>query len=195
MKHSVASCSTDDPSRTKIARAKVSILEVDQGKRCSASAKAAILQDLKKLGKLDLDQGLTRRSLRRERTATAARTTDFGPCILQREFKTVNGPVVYPVLNPLAMLLLAMSTSLRYSQYVREAIARAGRPSAANPWSFVIYIDEVTCGNAMAARKSARRAVQGVYWALWQLGERALCADSCWFELVAFPTATKSNGR
>ena len=85
---------------------------------------------------------------------------------------------------------MAMSESARYIKYVREAIVRVGRPSVAHPWSFVIYVDEVTCGNALASHKSARRAVQGVYWALWQLGERALSDDSCWFELVAFQTET-----
>ena len=79
MQHSIASGSTDDPSRTKTARTKVSILEIGQCKRCNASAKAAILQDVKQLGRLDLHHGLDRRSLRRERTATAPRTTDFGP--------------------------------------------------------------------------------------------------------------------
>ena len=71
----------DDPSRTKSARTNVRILEIGQGKRCSASAKAAILQDLKQLGHLIIQQGIDRRSIRRERTATAARTTEFGPCI------------------------------------------------------------------------------------------------------------------
>lgn len=31
--------------------------------------------------------------------------------------------------------------------------------------------------------------MQGLYWALYELGEQALADDSCWFELMAFRTS------
>ena len=63
----------------------------------------------------------------------------------------------------------------------------------ANPWSVVVYIDEVTCGSALVVRDSAKRKVHGLYWSLYQLGPRALAAESCWFELASFRTR-ETNG-
>ena len=59
----------------------------------------------------------------------------------------------------------------------------------ANPWSLVVYVDEVTCGNALAVRDITKRKVQRLYWSLYQLGPRALADESCWFELTIFRTS------
>ena len=177
---------------TKAPKTKLNVLALGQGKRVSQSAKSAILRDLQKLASENVevlqDAATSCREIFRERKAAAERKTRFGPLLIERTFQTDEGPVKYPVQNPQAMLQLAMSESERYSHYVRDAIARHGTPDS-KPWGLVIYIDEITCGNPLAVRSNAKRKVQGVYWALYDLGEVALADDACWFELVAFRTA------
>ena len=62
----------------------------------------------------------------------------------------------FPVQNPLAILFVAMSGSERYANYVRKAIAVHGLPSRSGPWSFVLYVDDVTCGNPISGVKSCQ---------------------------------------
>ena len=83
--------------------------------------------------------------------------------------------------------------SPRFEAYVRGALEVHGSPSMANPWSVVVYIDEVTCGNALVVRDNAKRKVQGLYWSLYQAGPRALTDESCWFELASFRTSETSG--
>ena len=83
--------------------------------------------------------------------------------------------------------------SPRFATYVRDALEVHGSPSMATPWSVVVYIDEVACGNAMAVRDNAKRKVQGLYWSLYQLGPRALADESSWFELASFRTSETSG--
>ena len=99
----------------------------------------------------------------------------------------------YPVQNPLAMLQIAMLESPRYSDYVCRAIHKRGAPTLGSPWKVLIYIDEITCGKALAVKASAKRKIQGVYWAIYNLVAEAFSDDSTWFELVAFRSLEASE--
>ena len=123
------------------------------------------------------------------RTEVATRVTPYGSLLTTRPFTTTNGAVDYPIQNPLAMLCLALSESDRYSAYARDALRVHGAPSPLAPWSILLYVDEVTCGNPLAVRADARRKVQGVYRAVFQLGSTAIADETCWFELAAFRTS------
>ena len=81
----------------------------------------------------------------------------------------------------------------RFATYVRDALEVHRSLSMANPCPVVVYIDDVTCGNALAVRDNAKRTVQGLCWPLCQLGPRALADESCWFELASFRTS-EANG-
>ena len=174
-------------------RAPINVLELGSGRKMTLAVKAALLQELKDLRYIPDDVACSRGSMIDARKAVAARRTPFGQLLMKRTFMTDDGPKEYPVQNPLAMLYVAMHEGDRYAAYVRDALRVHGAPSPASPWSIVVYVDEVTCGNPLAVRADARRKVQGVYWAIYHLGERALCDESCWFELVAFRTSETST--
>ena len=170
-------------------RPKLDVAALCRGKRITTAGKAALLTELKQLQFLPEDQATSNRTLHRARTELASRTTLYGPVVCNRTFTTADGPVDFPVQNPLAILQIAIGESARYANYVRNAIDVHGLPSHSNTWHIVLYVDEVTCGNPLAVRSDARRKVQGLYWALYELGEQALADDSCWFELMAFRTS------
>lgn len=178
-----------DPSDEAHSRPPINAFMLGRGHRVSAAAKEAILNNLKALRYIPEDVATSTRTMRRLRNDAASRNTNFGPLIITRTFTTTGGDKDYPLQNPLAMLYIAMQSGPRFAAYVREALRIHGPPSFENPWSIVIYVDEVTCGNALAIRADSRRKVQGLYWSVYQLGSRALADDSCWFELAAFRTS------
>ena len=170
-------------------RAPIRILGLG-GKNVSMAAKSAILKELKGLRYIPENLAISSRTIARARKEVAQRTTPFGRLLIYKTFSTTDGDLVLPVQNPLAMLYVAMAESDRYSDRVRRALANYGPPSDDAPWTIAIYVDEVTCGNPLAVRSDARRKVEGVYWALYQLGAESLSDESCWFELAAFQTCT-----
>ena len=175
-----------DDSRAK--REPINILELGGGKRGSAAFKCEILRELKALKYIPEDVAVSERRFFAYRKQAAERRTSYGMLLQQKVFQTEAGPKQYPIQHPLAMLELAMA-SPRFGAYVRDALEVHAAPSIANPWSVVVYIDEITCGNPMAVRDNAKRKVQGFYWSLYQLGPRALADESCWFELASFRTS------
>lgn len=175
-------------------RTPIDVLTLGSGKRCSMAAKSAILKELKDMKYLPPDLAVSRSRIAAARSEVANRETPFGPLLIHKLFNTAeHGELECPVQNPLAMLYVAMSESPRFSHYVRCAMQAHGPPSLEAPWSIVIYVDEITCGNPLAVRSDARRKVQGVYWTLYQLGPQALADDMCWMEIVAFKTATTKD--
>jgi hypothetical protein len=182
-----AKCTSD--AATDVPRKPINVLEIGGGKAITQRAKATLLRELQDLRYLPPDLACSARKMLRLREEVATRNTPFGPLKIEREFQTEDGPKNYPMQNPLAMLYVAMSEGGRFSWYVRKAFAAFGMPSLAVPWSIVVYVDEVTCGNPLAVRGDAKRKVQGVYWTLHQLGAQAMADETCWFELAAFRTS------
>jgi hypothetical protein len=156
--------------------------------RISNNAKSIILTELKELGYIPEDTKTSNAAITREKDLIASTLTPYGPLLLERDFR-IGGDSFerFPVQNPLAILSVAMESSERFSQYVRNAIKVHGKPSAQAPWGLVLYFDEVTCGNPLA--QGTKRKVQGVYWTLYDLGMQALCDECAWFEVVAFQDA------
>ena len=142
-------------------REPLNILELDRGKRGTTSFKCEILRELKALKYLPEDLAVSRQRHAVYRQQATERRTSYGMLLQQKLFQTSNGPQNYPVPNPLAMLEIAMSEGPRFASYVRGALEVQGVPSMANPWSVVVYVDEVTCGNPLAVRDDARRKIQG----------------------------------
>ena len=184
-----ASSSKRQKRDTTDGRAPIRILELG-GKNVSMAAKSAILKELKDLRYIPENLAVSARTIARARKEGAQRNTPFGRLLIDKTFTTADGDLVLPVQNPLAMLYVAMAESDRYSDRVRHALDNYGPPSDDAPWTIAIYVDEVACGNPLAVRADARRKVEGVYWALYQLGAEALSDESCWFELAAFQTCT-----
>ena len=162
-----------------------------KGKYISYSAKSTLLTELKEIGLLLDDLETSLHALRKQRQALASTMTPFGPLLQTRNFLVGGVPTAFPIQHPLAMLYVAMSTSDRFAKCVREAIAVNGMPSHTNPWSIVLYFDEVTCGNPLSV--GDKRQVQGVYWSIYQLGSTALSDESCWFEVLALRTAIQKK--
>jgi hypothetical protein len=161
----------------------VRLLDLGQ-KRMTMKAKSELLTELKTLGYLPDNFRTSAQTMKREKEAVSTTMTPFGPLLIERDFK-VNGVIErFPVQNPLAMLYTALLESDRYAQYMRDAIALHGEPSHDNPYSLVLYFDEVTCGNPLAL--GHKRKVQAVYWSIYQLGMVALSDEMCWFEIIAF---------
>jgi hypothetical protein len=75
------------------------------------------------------------------------------------------------VQHPFAMLHHVCSTSSRYSTLIDHALA-AQPCSVVNPWTIVLYTDEILPGNQLSY-KGARK-MWGFYWAILELGSQAL---------------------
>ena len=124
------------------------------------AAKSAILKELKDMKYLPPDLAVSRSRIAAARSEVANRETPFGPLLIHKLFNTAeHDELECPVQNPLAMLYVVMSESPRFSHYVRCAMQAHGPPSLEAPWSIVIYVDEITCGNPLAVRSDARRKV------------------------------------
>jgi hypothetical protein len=149
-------------SKAKDPRPRIDILALGGGRYVSAAAKSAILRELKDLGYLREDQACSSSRIRDLRRDVADRRTRFGKLLIDRNFQTTSGVEAFPVQNPLAMLYVAMSESRRFASYVRAARQNVGDPSIDAPWTIVLYIDDVTCGNPLAVREDARRKICGV---------------------------------
>ena len=55
-------------------------------------------------------------------------------------------------------------------------------PTEDDPWSLILYTDEVTPGNALATQTS--RKVYAIYYSFKEMGAAALACEDVWFCLA-----------
>ena len=154
---------------------------------CSASALAAILEDIKKNGIPDVTD---RNSMREARNAVTTSIHQYGP-ILQhiRCTNDEGGTTTIPIASPFAMLAAALDESDNFRAFLKRRLM-VHPPSPEAPWNIVVYSDEVTPGNPLAVAN--QRKFQAIYWSFLEFGVSALSHEESWFTLMTEFSTTVS---
>ena len=117
--------------------------------------------------------------------------TPYG-CIL-KPMSAVNktGVMVYlPIACPLSSLTYALEESDGLRSLFKQRLTL--KPSSPeDPWTIVLYCDEVTPGNPLASLNRSR--FHSFYWSLIELGTEALSHEESWFILMT-EFSTGANG-
>lgn len=157
---------------------------------CSASAMAAIMQDVAKNGL----PPLTGRSHMREARDHVMNTiTPYGP-ILQHitVIDTDDTPQQIPIADPHATLWYFAKEGSPdgsdggFRKFLKQRLLEKP-PTADAPWNIVMYSDEVTPGNVLKVLNT--RKFHAIYWSFMELGSNALSLEEAWFTiLIEFST-------
>ena len=153
--------------------------ELSRGSYVSASGKVALLTSIKDHG---LPEHFSRSTLRRARHVEATQLTPYGPIVQDMELPCRGGELV-AVQHPLAMFWAACDQSESFAYLVRDTLAHTPC-SPADPWTVILYFDEVSPNNPLARGKDLRK-VQAVYWSLLEFGVDALENELVWFTISA----------
>jgi len=145
---------------------------------CTASALGAVLKEIQKNG---LPEGcdLSRNAIRHARDEVAATQTPHGT-LLQTitVFDKDENEVEVTIAHPLAMLWQATKDCSSFTVFFLARLKKHP-PSPEQPWTLVIYTDEVTPGNPLATLNN--RKFHALYWSFLEFGVQALCREECWF--------------
>ena len=147
---------------------------------CTASALSAILADIKANG---IPEGSTDRgALRYARDLQNADVTPLG-AVLQTVtvFDKDDKEQQLTIAHPMALLWKASSECSSFSIFFLEKL-NEHPPSLDNPWSLVVYTDEVTPGNPIATLN--KRKFHAIYWSFLEFGINALSREESWFCVV-----------
>ena len=152
---------------------------------CSASAMAAILEDIKENG---LPEIIDRNSMRGARNALTTSVGMYGPIIQSIGCVDKDGGTKHiPVACPFASLSAAVEESASFRSFLKQQVL-LHPPSPERPWNIILYSDGVTPGNPLATAN--KRKFQAIYWSFLEFGVSALSHEESWFVLATeFETA------
>ena len=140
----------------------------------SAQAKETFMAEIAEYG---LPDAFSRRTLNRARDEVAKTLTTYGPLVENVDLETIkDGPTVISMQNPLAAFEDACTQLEGFADIVRGAMSRCSC-SAASPWRFAIYSDEIGPGSSL---KDDRRKSLAVYWSILEFGMRQLQHEAAW---------------
>ena len=137
---------------------------------CTAAALAAILMTVKELG---VPEGsVNRDALRDSRDLINKEATPYGPILHYLILVGVQDvPKQIAIANPFALLFKAVRECSPFSRFFRQKLLEK-MPSPQDPWNLILYSDEVTPGNPLAALN--KRKLQAIYLLFLELGYNAL---------------------
>jgi hypothetical protein len=146
----------------------------------SANALAAVLDEVDREG---LPEGHDRHNFASARELVANTDTPYGALHQELELDGIDGSKLpLRIVNPFAILWLAFATCTAFNGLLTAKMA-AKPPTAENPWSLILYSDEVTPGNVLATQNL--RKIQVVYFSFLELGAQALAREDSWFCVTA----------
>ena len=103
--------------------------------------------------------------------------TPYGKMILSLDVQGISGPMQISNINPLALLWKAYNQGGQWKQLVERRLLEI--PSTFEcPWEIILYADEVTPGNSLAAEN--RRKCWVIYLSFKQLGALTLQKEGAW---------------
>ena len=158
------------------------LADLGRRKYVSSAGLADVLKDIRDNGMPD---SISRQSIKR------ARDSEFD------DFVTPYGPIMKSVVigndedgrpctfwlsDSRATLYYLMSESPKLADFVRETL-KARPCSINNPWSIIIYNDEISPGDQLLHHN--RRKTQAFYYSFLQFGATALSSEFLWFTLSA----------
>jgi hypothetical protein len=143
----------------------------------SVSAMSALMREVKKRGLPEVHLG--RKVFREARDLETAEVTPLGPLlhpVIVMDKQNEETQIV--IGHPLAMLWKAVHVGSQFSKYFQERLNH--KPSSSSdPWSLLLYSDEVTPGDPLAAINLRR--FHAVYWSFLELGLESLSHEEAWF--------------
>ena len=146
---------------------------------CSASALAQILTDIKHHGAPELTD---RKSMRQARDKVATLVAPYGCILKPMNVMSKSGAMLQvPMACPFASLTYVMQDSDSFRSCFKKCLST--KPSTPEqPWSIVLYCDEVTPGNPLATLN--KRRFHAFYWSFLELGTEVLSHEESWFILL-----------
>ena len=124
----------------------------------------------------------SRHDVRKARDAIVKVDAPYGCLIKTKSVAGVNDTVVnFDIICPFAYMWAAASRR-RWADIVERALIRSP-PTVDQPWTLLMYADEVTPGNIKKSDNQKR--IQGMYWCLKELGPDALAKEDVWATISA----------
>ena len=145
----------------------------------TASALDAILKGIKEAGLPDL---ISRRAMREARDQVMHANTQFGPILKTMDVIGQSGEILHiPYADPFAMLAVTVEHHPEFARMLQRCLEERP-PSPDQPWSIILYTDEVTPGDPVAPFNL--RKLQACYWSFLELGANVLSKEEAWFTLM-----------
>ena len=148
---------------------------------CSASALSAILQDIANNGLPPLTD---RNSMREARDSVMQAETPYGRVLQHLTVIDMDDtPQRIPIADPFASLwyFIKEGGPDGFRDFLKHALLEHP-PTPDNPWSIIMYTDEVTPGNVLSLLNTRR--FHAIYWSFMELGATALSREDCWFTIM-----------
>lgn len=156
----------------------------------SQAALAEILSAVKEAG--EVPEATSRSTVKRRRQEAIDIETPYGPVISSMELDALDGSKVrLPFCNPAAWLHYCSRNCHRMQQLLDGASATPNNIKA--PWQLILYLDEVSPGNALKVHN--RRKLQCVYWSIQEFGGVELTQEHSWQVLTCVRTDTVNRLR
>ena len=145
----------------------------------SQSALSAICQDIRENG---LPTETSRPQFSRATKAVLAEEYPYGPLKKTLDFQALDGSKKsYPALNIKSYLCALWNESESFKQLLeRTAVAFPAQFHC--PWGLIVYMDEVTPGNVLAARTS--RKAWAIYASILEFKLEDLAQELAWFPVM-----------
>ncbi len=144
------------------------------GKKSLVSARGleGVLNAVKKNG---LPDSFSRSTQYRYRKESCSLETPYGKLVVPIELpmQTIG------IQNPLAMLYHQCASIPSFAALLRASL-QAKRPSPQDPWTIILYADEVSPGDPL---RGDRRKSWAVYWSFAEFGLEVLGSEEAWFTL------------
>ena len=151
---------------------------LDFRKDCKIS-QSALVSVLKKVRDEGIPDSISRASFVRERRKIATQDSPFGrliqECVIGK--KCINVPFIHP----LALLCIACQRSAAFADMMTTLLDVHG-----DRINIIIYSDEVTPGQALAARNA--RKFEAIYWSIEEFPGVVLSQEDAWFVLTCIRT-------
>ena len=142
--------------------------------RESHASQSAIEKLLRTVREEGIPDAFSRASQYRARKKACAHETAFGRLVETMELPCTNGNIPVGIVNPRAILSIAVGQCEPFSALFARALRECPLP-----WRIILYTDGVTPQDALS--KVDRRKLVAVYWSFMELGPRVLSTEEAWF--------------
>jgi hypothetical protein len=158
------------------------LANIGRRKYISVSGLADVLKDIRHNG---MPSSISRSSIKRARDQEFDEyDTSYGTLIKQVTAGTDDdgNPCTFWFADPRACLHYMITQSPKLAAFFQEKLA-ANPCSINNPWSIVVYNDEITPGDQLQHHNA--RKTQAFYYSFLEFGAEALSSEFLWFTLSA----------
>lgn len=140
-----------------------------------------------------LPRDYRRQDIRAARDQIINKLTPFGPIHQKCQVPlAAGGELEIELQSPQAMLFEMVRSSETFSSMVERTFDRC-QPTAAAPWSIILYNDEVTPGAEMRAHNP--RKLETFYWSIYQFGMHVLSDEEAWLEVAVLQSSVRKRLR